>query len=108
MRPVTVTEVTSREGAMKKLTFAAAVGVGLLLGLAALGPGPRPAQAQKPEKAPRWEYKAVLFRALDAERHTKQLNDLADDGWEYAGPVNSLPGTAQIAATSVAFRRPKK
>ena len=35
-----------------------------------------------------WEYKAVSFGA-DEKDGTKQLNDLARDGWEYVGPLGN-------------------
>jgi WD40 repeat protein len=43
----------------------------------------------------KWEYKAVSF-SKDETESTRKLNDLARDGWEYVGPLNS---------GMVAFRR---
>jgi uncharacterized protein (TIGR03067 family) len=65
-----------------------AVLVGLAHGAATPGADERP--------APPWEYKAVAF-SDNVGNATKQLNDLAADGWEYVGP---------LANGLVAFRRP--
>ncbi|QEL19577.1 hypothetical protein [Limnoglobus roseus] len=35
-----------------------------------------------------WEYKAVAFGA-DEKAGTKKLNELANDGWEFVGPLGS-------------------
>src|SRR5262245_22372311 len=107
MPAVPPTQFPFQERAMKKVTFAAAALLALLLGLAAVGPRPGAAQAPKQERPARWEYKAVLFGGLDADEHTKQLNHLAGDGWEYVGPLNTK-ADARISTPSVAFKRPKK
>jgi uncharacterized protein (TIGR03067 family) len=44
-----------------------------------------------------WEYKAVLMNA-DATSATKQLNELAAEGWELIGPLNDR---------LTAFKRPR-
>src|SRR5262245_42270634 len=96
-----------QERAMKKATFAAAVGIALLLGLAAVGLRPGEAQAPKQERPARWEYKAVQFTGIDPDNHAHLLNGLAGDGWEYVGPLNTR-ADGRISTTSVAFKRPKK
>jgi len=60
------------------------------------------ALAQKVE-GPRWEYKVTTFPAAE-DKATKQMNELADDGWEYGGLTITTPGHESL----VAFRRPKK
>jgi hypothetical protein len=56
-----------------------------------------------PAKAQQWEYKAVEMSPT-AQLVTEQLNRLAEEGWEYAGPVNMQ----QNRHTQIAFRRPKR
>ncbi len=58
----------------------------------------------------KWEYKAVnFFPEKGFVEHTKQMNDLASGGWEYAGLIippydsNDRYKTKSV----VAFRRPK-
>jgi hypothetical protein len=80
---------------------------GLVVGLAVALAGWHPqALGQRPDKAPPWEYKVVVF-PLASDEATKRLNDLADDGWEYVGLVGTSGETPRHGA-SVAFRRPKK
>ena len=69
----------------------------------------------------RWEFNVVTF-PMDPKQATNQMNQLAIDGWEYVGLLNtSTPGISSTAlreATGsadrpgheslVAFRRPKK
>ena len=52
------------------------------------------------DKSPtvKWEYRAVSF-GTDEKESTKKLNDLAADGWEYVGHLNS---------NTVAFKRPQE
>jgi hypothetical protein len=88
-----------------KVTFGAAVGVALLLGLGVVGSRPGEAQAQK--QAAGWEYKAALFRGADSDGHTKQLQALAREGWEYVGPLSSR-AEGNFSSATVAFRRAKK
>jgi hypothetical protein len=58
---------------------------------------PRPAATiQKKADSPKWEFKAVSF-SNDEKESTKKLNDLADEAWEYVGPLGQR---------LVAFRRP--
>ena len=68
------------------------------------------AVAQKAEAAPWWEYRVTTFLATD-DFATKQLNELAGDGWEYIGLVgtakpntNTVPGNEAL----VASRRARK
>jgi hypothetical protein len=74
------------------------------------------AQRQAQVKGPQWEYK-VTSVSPNADQATKELNPLADDGWEYVGLVNTsiprsppaglvpaIPGHESL----VAFKRPKK
>ena len=102
---------------MMNSRFVVALAVGLVLGAVLASTSWRQAQAQRQEKAPQWEYK-VMSLPLNADQATKQLNTLADDGWEYVGLVNtSIPrapaggGAALDIAgheSLVAFKRPKK
>jgi hypothetical protein len=77
--------------------------LGVALGATAVTVGPlhsAPAPEPKPLK---WEYKVVrCLNAMNEDFLTKQLNDLAQDGWEYVGPVTNVGN-----ANSVAFRRSK-
>jgi hypothetical protein len=50
----------------------------------------------KPAPKPAWEWKAVSLGA-DAKEATKKLNELAADGWQFAGP---------LAHGLVVFQRP--
>jgi len=66
--------------------------------------------AQKAEAAPRWEYKVTTVLATD-DFATKQLNELAGDGWEYIGLVGTAkPNTNTVAGHEalVASRRARK
>ncbi len=102
---------------MMNSRFVVALAVGLVLGAVLASVGWQQAQAQRREKAPPWEYK-VTSLSLNAEQATKQLNTLADDGWEYIGLVNTStprsPAGGGAAPTIlgheslVAFKRPKK
>jgi hypothetical protein len=68
------------------------------------------AEPKAAEKAPRWEYRAVYFyeNGGQAEGATKELNRLAEEGWEYVGPVHNRPATNGNSCNSlVVFRRPK-
>jgi hypothetical protein len=88
-----------------KLIPAAVGGLAVLLAAALLG-APPAAQGQRAERLPRWEYKAVVFDgAAPVEAHSKRLNELAADGWEYAGPV--APTGRSFDRYVVAFRRAK-
>jgi hypothetical protein len=79
---------------------------GLVLGCAITFWGrPPAAEGQAPEKAAKYEYTVVEFRSRDTDDHTRQLTELAANGWEYVGPVNA--DTANLR-TFVAFKRPKK
>jgi len=46
------------------------------------------AQAAAAPGAQAWEYKVVEFSGRDADEYTKQMNDLAASGWEFAGTAN--------------------
>jgi hypothetical protein len=86
--------------------------VGLVAGLMAVVVAGRQPQAlaQRPEKPPRWEYKAVTFPPV-AKEATKLLNQLAEDRWEYVGLISTGVGGAFPSPNheaAVAFRRPKK
>jgi hypothetical protein len=85
----------------------AAVG-GLVVALAALLlPPPREAKGQRVEKPQQWEYQAVAFTLVATEEaHTKKLNALAAEGWEYAGPV--VPPVPTQGRSVIAFKRPKQ
>jgi hypothetical protein len=87
-----------------------AVLLGGLLGAAAVTLNPLHS-APAPEPRPqRWEYKVVFFRiehsSQTADKLAAQMNDLAKDGWEYAGPVSSSTFQAgQVNGGYGAFRR---
>jgi hypothetical protein len=72
--------------------------VGLLSAflLTATCPLSRARGQDEPRPKPAWEWKAVALGA-DEKEATKKLNELAADGWEYAGP---------LANGLVAFKRP--
>jgi hypothetical protein len=88
----------------------AGLALGFCLGVATVATWAwQPAPAHGRDAAPRWEYKAVVFvsHRTDAE-YTRHLNQLAEDGWEYAGQiVNSTTPGVQLPSV-VAFKRPKK
>ena len=95
-----------------------ALAAGLVLGALVASGGWRQAQAQRQAqvKGPQWEFK-VTSVPPNADRATKELNALADDGWEYVGLVNtSTPGIPGVGVAPgnlgheslVAFKRPKK
>jgi hypothetical protein len=89
------------------LTFLAGLIVGVVVAFTGWHPQ---ALAQRAEKPPQWEYKAVVM-PFGSDEATKKLNELADDGWEYVGLVGtSVPYSPNHVAhdSSVAFRRPKK
>jgi hypothetical protein len=74
-----------------KLIAAVLVGIGLGLAMPFMGWQPEaPAQQQKDQK---WEYKVERFQSNKGgvDGATAQLNNLANDGWEYVGPV-ATPG----------------
>jgi hypothetical protein len=81
--------------------FAALLGVAV--GTTAVTVGPLHSAPAPEAKPPRWEYKVVQFsNATIADRLTKEVNTLAEDGWEYAGPI-----VGDSHAYSIAFRRSK-
>ena len=93
-----------------------ALAAGLVLTALVASAGWRQAQGQAQVKGPQWEYK-VTSVSPNADQATKELNALADDGWEYVGLVNTsiprsppaglvpaIPGHESL----VAFKRPKK
>lgn len=95
-----------------------ALAAGLVLAALIASAGWRQAQAQRQAqvKGPQWEYK-VTSVSPNADQATKELNALADDGWEYVGLVNtSTPRSPVVGAAPstpgheslVAFKRPKK
>jgi hypothetical protein len=58
---------------------------------------PAPATAQGPVPVGQYEFKAVLF-GNDEKESTKKLNDLAQEGWEYVGPLaNGLVAFRKLA-----------
>jgi hypothetical protein len=60
-----------------------------------------------PAKVQQWEYNAVDVYTTAPEA-TEQLNKLAAQGWEYAGPVFIQPNTTLAGRSLIAFRRPKR
>jgi hypothetical protein len=91
--------------------------VGLVLGLV-VSPFVRQAEVQgQPEgkvPAAAWEYKVVEFgtgvqNTETDEDMTKKLNELAKNGWEYAGPLASAHvDDKRFLQGYVAFKRLKK
>jgi hypothetical protein len=74
------------------------------------------ARADVQVKGPAWEYKVVSFRGANnakvIEHETQKLAELANEGWEYVGPISSYSktfGGGDVESFGfVAFRRPKK
>ncbi len=64
--------------------------------LSGTNPHPRARGQDKPAPKPAWEWKAVALGTEEKEA-TKNLNELAADGWEYVGP---------LAHGLVAFKKP--
>jgi hypothetical protein len=89
--------------------------VGAAAGAAAVSFGPpREAHAQAAAGRQRWEYKVLYCPSqlpndqANEDKLGQLFNDLAKDGWEYAGPVADRtfqPG--QVVGGYVAFKRPK-
>ncbi|MDW7994185.1 MAG: DUF4177 domain-containing protein [Gemmatales bacterium] len=76
------------------------------------GAQPVPPQIRVAPEPLQWEYRVVEFIGRDTEEHTKLLNQLAAEGWEYVGLVNlyvtQTNGTTNGQPSGlVAFRRPK-
>lgn len=70
-----------------------------------------PVRGQAPVPAVQWEYKAETFSPDNRnDDHTKQLNNLASEGWEYAGLlIPPYDSNHRLAPESVvAFRRMKQ
>ena len=77
--------------------------LGVALGGAAVTVSPLHSAPAPEPRLQRWEYKVVrCLNAMNEEFLTNQLNTLAQDGWEYVGPVTSVGH-----ANSIAFRRSK-
>lgn len=67
-----------------------------------------PVRGQSPVPTSQWEYKAVTFSPDNSNgNHTEQLNNLASEGWEYAGLlIPPYDSNQRLAPKSVvAFRR---
>src|SRR5262245_48613562 len=74
------------------------------------------APARRAGSAAKWEYTVVTFSGTE-EQMTKQLNELAGEGWEYVGLVatpHPEPGSDRSRQSgtvrregSVALKRPK-
>ena len=101
---------------MKRTVIAAAV-IALFSGLAIAHLVSHPeARAQQQQKGQKWEYRVVIFlgstKAEAIKSETKKLNDLANEGWEYVGPLSSYSRTYGSGESEsygfVAFRRPKR
>jgi hypothetical protein len=101
---------------MNRTVIAAAfigLGAGLALGYVI---SHSEARADAQVKGPAWEYKVVAFRGANStkviERDGEKLNELANEGWEYVGPISSYSKTTEGGDVDsfgiVAFRRPKK
>jgi hypothetical protein len=80
--------------------------IGVLTGLTALPLLPiREATAAQEKHTARWDFKVVRFYGLSNQQKTKQLNELADEGWEYVGLLST---NGSIDSGEVAFKRPRK
>ena len=92
-----------------KSPFANALGLILLSGVCLFAFNAVTATGQQAKQPVEWEYKTVTFRPHQKEDHTKKLNQLAEQRWEYVGLIIPAYNTGnQYAAKSVvAFRRPK-
>ncbi len=99
----------------------AAVAFALVVGLLAWSSfRPSEAQGQAGQERLAWEYKVVAFVVDDpshrnVDGHTKQVNSLAAEGWEYvgllcAGPTPHHTGIQGWVGSggNVLFRRAKK
>ena len=101
----------------------ATVSLGVVIGLLAWS-SLRQSAAQnevRPEEQP-WEYKVVAFTVenestRDVEAHTKQINLLAAEGWEYVGLLCAgsgpyRPGVSESSWVksegNVLFKRPRR
>ena len=88
-------------------TWLAGIVIGLTLGLTSTLLLNRP-EVRADDKKPKWGYKAVFFGGTPQQK-TKQLQQLADEGWEYVGLLSTDAfGSFKDTASSVAFKRPKK
>src|SRR5262245_17719240 len=98
---------------MRRKLIAATVG-GLVLGLlGTLFWRHSDAVAQQPPPKVSYEFKVVEFgtgflNTETADDMTKKLNKLADEGWEYVGPLASPADDKRFVQGFVAFRRAKK
>jgi hypothetical protein len=89
-----------------KLTHAAVIGFSIIV-MASVLNWTRAGQGQQPRKVPQWEYEAVAFSlAHSAEENTKKLNDLAAEGWDYAGPLTTPAPSVNWGY--IAFKRQKQ
>jgi len=77
------------------------VGLGLAL---CLWPQGERACGQQFGAGAAYEYSVVRFTGMNEAAHTKQMNQMAAAGWEYAGLVSLQP--AEPTFGYVAFRRP--
>jgi hypothetical protein len=97
-------------GMKSKLIVAVLVGIGLGLATTFIA-GQSDALAQQP-KAQKWEHRVVRMNPeRDVAESAKQLDALANDGWEYVGLVATPGGGGQTPSPSLgylAFKRLKK
>jgi hypothetical protein len=86
----------------------AAVLVGLVVGLAIPYVVGNAVQAEQ-EKGVKWEYRAAMFEWNPPSKGqrvvSKQLNDLAAEGWEYVGPLAVPAGKLDVVQGLVMFKR---
>ena len=103
-----------------KCKMVAVASFGLVVGLLAWSSlRQSEAQGQVGQAKVEWEYKVVAFVVQDpsrnVERHTKEINSLAAEGWEYVGllcagphPYNNIAGMRVESGGNVLFKRPKQ
>ena len=84
--------------------------LGVALGGAAVTVSPLRSAPAPEAKTQRWEYKVIRFTATAmsdaADKLTDEVNALAKDGWEYAGPL-APPAPGTFTGQYVTFRRAK-
>jgi hypothetical protein len=103
-----------RDGILMKTQWIVVAAAGLVLGLVATALWRQPdVSAQVPPAKVAYEYKVVEFgdgpqNSQTAEDMTKKVNKLAEEGWEYVGPVANASEDRRFLQGFVLFRKAKK